>query len=153
MALPILLNLLCLNTYKNNRIKISDLMMNFFDYLFYKMEWWNSKIVFDLSPFFSSILIISVFQGFNILFLLNFCEYFFWKELSIIDNYVLIIPASLFILNYFKYNKNKRRIIIQKRVNSFTNRKKNIYNFLTITYFVFSLGILILIAYLIRIRN
>lgn len=128
-------------------------MMNFFDYLFYKMEWWNSKIVFDLSPFFSSILIISVFQGFNILFLLNFCEYFFWKELSIIDNYVLIIPASLFILNYFKYNKNKRRIIIQKRVNSFTNRKKNIYNFLTITYFVFSLGILILIAYLIRIRN
>lgn len=153
MALPILLNLLCLNTYKNNRIKISDLMMIFFDYLFYKMEWWNSKVVFDLSPFFSSILIISVFQGFNILFLLNFCEYFFWKELSIIDNYVLIIPASLFILNYFKYNKNKRRIIIQKRVNGFTNRKKNIYNFLTITYFVFSLGILIWIAYLIRIRN
>lgn len=127
--------------------------MRFFDYVFYKMKWWNSKIVLDFTPFLSSIIIIAVFQGFNVLVIYNFIKYYFGLYLNILENYYLAIPIIFFILNLLYYRSPIKQNKIDKWAKELDNRTKQRYNISAILYFLFSLLLLIWIGYKLRIMN
>ncbi len=127
--------------------------MNFFDYLFYKMKWWNTKVVLDFSPLFSTIIIMSVFQGFNILFVLKFIKYYWGYGVNFIDRNYLLLPVLFFIWNYFYYRSPIKQANIKEWVLSISQRVKQVYNILVVLYFTLSLILLIWIVYLIRQQN
>jgi len=127
--------------------------MNFFDYLFYRMKWWNTKVVLDFSPFFSAVIIITVFQGFNILFVLDFIKYYWDFKVAFIDKYYLLIPIVFFIWNVFHYRSPVKQTNIEKRALSLSKRGRRNYNILVVLYLILSLFLLIWIGYLIRQQN
>lgn len=60
------------------------------------MKWWNTKVVLDFTPFLSAIIIMAVVQGFNVLFIVNFVEYFF--DVSIMDDkYYIALPIFFYL--------------------------------------------------------
>ena len=127
--------------------------MKFFDYLFNKMKWWNTKVVLDFSPFFSSIIIIAVFQGFNLFFVLNFIKYFWNRNMNFIDKYFLIIPVLFLTWNYFYYRSPKKQKNIERWALNLSIRARKIYNTFIILYFILSFFFIIWIGYLIRHQN
>jgi len=127
--------------------------MKFFDYVFYKMKWWNTKIVLDFSPFLSAIIILAVFQGFNILFILNCLKYYWGYSFSIIDKYFLGLPIIFFIVNLLYYRPSVKQSNIDNWVLSLTKKSQKIYNLFVILYFIVSLILLIWIGYAIRQQN
>lgn len=127
--------------------------MNFFDYLFYRMKWWNTKVVLDFSPFLSAIIIMAVFQGFNILFTLNVIKYNWGYRINFIDKYFLLLPVLFFILNLFYYRSPIKQANIEKRVLGLSQRGIKRYDILVVLYLVLSLFLLIWIGYLIRQQN
>jgi hypothetical protein len=127
--------------------------MNFFDYLFYRMKWWNTKVVLDFSPFLSAIIIMSVFQGFNVLFALDFIKYYCGFTVIFIDKYYLLLPILFFIWNIFYYRSPVKQASIEKRVLSLSQHSRKNYNILVVLYLVLSLSLLIWIGYLIRQHN
>lgn len=127
--------------------------MTFFNYIFYRMMWWNRKVVFDFTPFISSIIILSVFQGFNIIFLVDFIDYNWGIDLLFFEKSFLIPPVLFIILNYLYFKSKDRQAKINKWVSGFSKKKLIIYNILTILYFVISLMLLIWIGYKIRLQN
>lgn len=127
--------------------------MKFFDYVFYKMKWWNTKVVLDFSPFFSSIIIVSVFQGFNVLFVLNCIKYYLDYSIDLVDRYFLALPIIFIIFNFFYYRSPIKQTNIDKWVLEIPQKSKRTYNVCTILYFVLSLGLLIWIGYNIRRQN
>ena len=127
--------------------------MKFFDYVFYKMKWWNSKIVLDFTPFLSSIIIMSVFQGFNVLSLYNLIKYFFGLSFNVVEDYYLAIPIVFFSLNLLYYRSPIKQAKIDKWAKELDDRTKKRYNISVILYFLFSLLLLIWIGYKLRIMN
>ena len=127
--------------------------MKFFDYLFNKMKWWNTKVVLDFSPFFSSIIIIAVFQGFNLFFVLNFIKYFWNRNMNFIDKYFLIIPVLFLTWNYLYYRSPKKQKNIERWALNLSIRARKIYNTFIILYFILSFFFIIWIGYLIRHQN
>lgn len=124
--------------------------MKFFDYVFYKMRWWNTKVVLDFSPFFSAIIIMAVFQGFNVLFVLNCIKYYWGYSIDFVDKYFLALPIIFFIFNFFYYRSPIKQANVDKWVLGIPQKAKKTYNVCTILYFVLSLGLLIWIGYNIR---
>lgn len=127
--------------------------MKFFDYIFYKMKWWNTKIVLDFSPFLSAIIILAVFQGFNVLFILNSLKYYFGYSIDIIDKYFLGLPIIFCIFNLFRYRSSIRQSNIDNWVLSLSQKSQKVYNLFVILYFIGSLILLIWIGYNIRQQN
>jgi len=117
------------------------------------MKWWNSKIVLDFTPFLSSIIIIAVFQGFNVLVVYNFIKYYFGLYLNIVENYYLVIPIVFFILNLLYYRSPIKQAKIDKWVKELEGKTKQKYNICVILYFLLSLILLIWIGYKLRIMN
>lgn len=127
--------------------------MKFFDYLFYKMKWWNTKVVLDFSPFFSAIIIIAVFQGFNVLTALDFIKFYWGFSISFVDKYFLLLPIIFFILNFFYYHSPIKQAYIDKWMLEISQKQKQTYNICVVLYFVISLFLLIWIGYNIRQQN
>ena len=127
--------------------------MSFFNYLFNRMKWWNTKVVLDFSPFFSAIIILAVFQMFNILFVLNTVHYYLGVSISIVDRYYLLLPVLLFLWNFFYYRLPSRQAKIDAWVMSMPSKRKRLYNLFVVLYFVVSLFLFIGIGYLIRLTN
>jgi hypothetical protein len=127
--------------------------MRFFDYIFYKMKWWNTKKILDFSPFLSAIIILAVFQGFNVLFVLNCLKYYWGYSVSIIDKYFLGLPVIFFVINLLRYHSSVKQSNIDNWVLSLTKKSQKIYNLLVILYFIVSLILLIWIGYNIRQQN
>lgn len=127
--------------------------MKFLDYLFYRMKWWNSKVVLDFSPFISAVIIISVFQGFNILFVLNVVKYYWGFSVGFIEQYYLILPVLLFILNFFYYRLPQKQAKIEMSIVGMSSKQKIMYDVYVVSYFILTLFLLIWIGYLIRLKN
>lgn len=127
--------------------------MKFFDYLFYKMKWWNTKVVTDFSPFYSSIIILAVFQGFNVLTVVNFIKYNWNYNIILIDKYFLLLPIVFFIFNYFYYRSPVKQANIDKWILTLTKKTKIINNICVILYLIVSIVLLIWIGYNIRQQN
>lgn len=127
--------------------------MRFFDYIFHKLKWWNTKIVLDFSPFLSSIIILAVFQGFNVLFILNFMKYYWGYSVTIIDKYFLGLPVVFFIINLLYYQSPIKQTKINNWVTSLTKKSKNLYNLFMLIYFVVSLFLVIWIGFNMRAQN
>jgi len=117
------------------------------------MKWWNTKVVLDFSPFFSAIIILAVFQMFNILFVLNTVHYYLGVSISIVDRYYLLLPVLLFLWNFFYYRLPSRQAKIDAWVMSMPSKRKRLYNLFVVLYFVVSLFLFIGIGYLIRLTN
>jgi hypothetical protein len=124
--------------------------MNFFDYLFHKMKWWNTKVVFDFSPFFSAIIIVAVFQGFNIQFALNFLKYYWGFKINFLDKYFFLSPLLLIIWNFLYFRSPDKQAVIEEKVMHISKRGINIYNIFVVLYFALSLFLFIWSAILLR---
>lgn len=127
--------------------------MQFFEYIFYKMMWWNRRVVLDYTPFISSIIILSVFQGFNIIFLIEFIDFYWGFDVLLIEKSFLLPPVLLIVLNYFIFKSKEKQSRIKTRISKFSKKKIIIYNTFLILYFIISLALLIWIGYKIRLQN
>ncbi len=127
--------------------------MNFLDYLFYRMKWWNTKVVLDFSPFLSAVIIMAVFQGFNILFVFNVIKYNWGISVNFVERYYLLLPVIFFVWNFFYYRLPQRQAKIDAWVLDMPLKRKKWYDFFVVLYFVLSLFLLIWIGYLIRLTH
>jgi hypothetical protein len=119
--------------------------MRFFDFLFYRLYWWNTKIVLDFSPVFSAILGLSVIQGLNLVFILELLSI---GKLSfaenILNNYLLVVGIIPLLLNLFYYIKNKRYLEIISKCKSITVKERKRKDYICIAYIVLSFILVVL---------
>jgi hypothetical protein len=118
--------------------------------MLYRLKWWNTKVVLDFSPFFSSILIIAVLQDFNVMTVLNFVEYYFGYRIDIFHKYLLLLPGIFLIFNFIYYRSPIKQAHIEKLALGISKRSKNIYDICVLVYFILSIFLLIFIGNLIR---
>ena len=94
-------------------------MMNFFEYLFCRLYWWNTQIIKErVTPTSYSISglamfhALSIFPIYGIFYVLLFKSFYINKILGI--NPFLIITAISFILNYLYFRKPKYTVLLKK---------------------------------------
>ncbi len=122
--------------------------MKIFDYYFYRMYWWNTKVVLDFSPVFSAILGVSVIQDLNLFFIAELFS--LWKKSiteNIFSDYFSIIWLIPLLFNLVYYLKKQRYIgIIAKYKNlPIKERKSKDYICIAYTALTFILVILAMI--------
>lgn len=127
--------------------------MSFFNFLFYRAKWWNTKVVLDFSPFLSAIIIMAVIQCFNIIFVLYSFKYFMGINIAFVEKYFLLLPVIFFLWNFFHYRLPSRQAKIDAWVMSMPSKRKRLYDLFVVLYFVVSLFLLIWVVYLIRLTN
>lgn len=127
--------------------------MIFFNYLFYRLKWWNEKVVTDFSPLISSVVIMSVFQGFNIIFLFNLVKFYWGVDLLFFEKAFLLPPIVLIAINYFVYKSENKQAIIKRQVSKLSRKIQMTYDVMIILYFILTLVLLIWIGYEIRQLN
>jgi len=110
-------------------------------------------MVLDFSPFLSAIIILTVFQVFNILFILNCVKYFLDYSLAILERYFFGVPIMLFIFNFLRYHSSSRQSDIDNWARSLSDKSQKIYNLFVVLYLVVSLILLIWIGNNIRMQN
>jgi hypothetical protein len=113
--------------------------MNFFDYLFCRLYWWNTQIIKEKDiPVGYSVIGLSVFQTYSIapiyelLYVLKICT----GDLSILNmNPFLLINAIILIVNYFylKYEKDRYKVLL-KKISKMTKNDKTKLDIFCITY-------------------
>ena len=114
--------------------------MNFFEYLFCRLYWWNTKIVKEKEmPVYYSIMGISVFHGFSVipifdvLYLWIFNSYHIEKFIFGLNPYLTIGVVALGI--DFFYFRNKQPILY-KQFKKIPKQKKKRMDVLCIIYIV-----------------
>ena len=112
--------------------------MNFFEYLFCRLYWWNTKIVKEKEmPVYYSIMGISVFHGFSILpvfdvlYVWIFDSYYIENIFFGLDTYLVIGVIVLAI--DFLYFRNKQPIL-HKQFKKIPKQKKKRMDVLCIIY-------------------
>ena len=112
--------------------------MNFFEYLFCRLYWWNTKIVKEKEmPVYYSIMGISVFHGFSILPIFDvlyvwiFDSYYIENIFFGLDTYLVIGVIVLAI--DFLYFRNKQPIL-HKQFKKIPKQKKKRMDVLCIIY-------------------
>lgn len=115
--------------------------MSFFNYYFYRMHWWNTKIVLDFSPVFSAILGISVIQGLNIVFILEFISLLSkWPFAELIlNNYLIVLGIIPLAFNLVYYLKNKRHAVIINKCKNIPAKKRKVMDYICVAYTALSL--------------
>jgi hypothetical protein len=112
--------------------------MNFFEYLFCRIYWWNTQIIKEKDiPIVYSITGLSVFQGFSIIPFYNviyICIYksFYIKDILNISPY-LLIGIIVLTIDYL-YFKKPRYIILLKKFNKIPKAQKKKKDILCIIY-------------------
>ena len=114
--------------------------MNFFEYLFCRLYWWNTEIVKEKEiPVYYSIMGISVFHGFSILPIFDvlyvwiFDSYYIENILFGLDTYLVIGVIVLEI--DFLYFRNKQTVLY-KQFKKIPKQKKKRMDILCIIYIV-----------------
>jgi len=117
------------------------------DYLFYRMYYWNTKVVRDLTPLFSAILCTSIFIGLNIIAIYNFYFFYFENDLSFLSRYIDLsfgILSFVFCFYYFKKNDRYREVLTKyKNISEEEKIKKDIF---IVLYIMVTMGSMIWIA-------
>lgn len=119
--------------------------MNFFDYLFYRMHWWNTKVVLDFSPVFSAILCVSVIQGLNLVFILELFSIGKWSFAeNVLNNYLFVVGIIPLLFNLFYYLKNKRHVEIINKYKNITVKERKRKDYICIVYIALSFILVVL---------
>jgi TRAP-type mannitol/chloroaromatic compound transport system permease small subunit len=127
--------------------------MMFFNYLFYRLKWWNEKVVIDFLPYISPVVIMSVFQGFNVIFLFDLIKFYWGIDLLFFEKAFLFPPILLIAINYFVYKSENKQTIIKRQVSELSRKTQMTYDVMIILYFILTLVLLIWIGYEIRQLN
>lgn len=129
----------------------------FFNYLFYRIFWWNIKIVKnDTYPYFASVIGVSFFQVLNLQFIIDMIGIIFFNKRWINETNSKIlgfIVVSLFLLiNFSIYQKTRSFNIINKKFVHWSKDKKRLFNLLCLIYIVFTMVSISYISYFIKKR-
>jgi ABC-type Fe3+ transport system permease subunit len=116
--------------------------MNFFEYLFCRLYWWNTQIIKeDIVPIFYSIIGLSAFQTYTIfplyamIYSLCFHSYHVGYILGRNVNICLVITTIVVIINFIYFKKQKYKIL-QKKFNKIPKEQKRKKDILCIVYIV-----------------
>jgi len=112
--------------------------MNFFEYLFCRLYWWNTRIIKEnVIPSFYSITGLSVFQGFTIIPFYGIIYVFLFKSYYIKDmlgiNPFLIIGVIVFLINFMYFRKSKYNALL-KKFDKIPKEKKKKMDIISIVY-------------------
>ncbi len=93
--------------------------MNFFEYLFCRLYWWNTKIIKEnVTPVLYSITGLSVFHGFTIIPFYGIIYVYLFKSYYIEDilgvNPFLIIGIIVLIIDYLYFKKPRYKVLLKK---------------------------------------
>jgi hypothetical protein len=130
--------------------------MNFFEYLFCRLYWWNTQIIKEKDiPVVYSITGLSVFHGFSIIPLYGLMHIFIFKSFYIndilgIDSF-LLIGIIVFLIDYL-YFKPKYPVLLKKfeKIPKEQKKKKDI---LCIVYIVTIIVVNVLFTIYFRSKN
>lgn len=120
-------------------------MVNFFDHLFYRIYWWNKKIVKENEiPVFSTLLGLSVFHVLNFTTIIFFYLVYIQKDPMAYPKSMHIgLMFIIFVIDYFIYingGRYKRILEASKSENNSSWTGKDIY---IIIYIIFTFSTLI----------
>jgi hypothetical protein len=125
-----------------------EIMIIIFDYLLYFIYSTYKRFGENDIPLLYSIAIISIFQGFNIIVILDLVNLFVY-DLSnfLINKWYLIVGVSMFIINAFIYlHKKRSQLVLEK----YSNQSNNKLKYLIIVYAILSIISIIIVANLKR---
>lgn len=131
--------------------------MNFFEYLFCRLYWWNTQIIKEKDiPSVYSIFGLSVFQGFSIIPLYDVIYIYIYKSFYIKDilgvNSYLIIGIIVLMIDFAYFRKSKYEILLEKfqKLLKEQKRKKDI---LCIIYILTIIVVNVLLTIYFRAHN
>jgi len=131
--------------------------MNFFEYLFCRLYWWNTEIIKEKNmPVYYSIMGLSVFHGFSIipifdtLYVWIYNSYYIKDIFFGLDTYLTIGIITLVI--DFLYFRNKQGVLY-KQFKKIPKHKKKKMDILCITYIASIIIINILFTIYFRSKN
>ena len=131
--------------------------MNFFEYLFCRLYWWNTKIVKEKEmPVYYSIMGISVFHGFSVipifdvLYLWIFNSYHIEKFIFGLNPYLTIGVIAIVI--DFLYFRNKQTVLY-KQFKKIPKQKKKRMDVLCIIYIASIIVVNTLFMFYFRSKN
>lgn len=129
----------------------------FFSYLFYRIFWWNIKIVKNSAyPYIASVIGVSFFQVLNSQFIIDMIGVLFFDKrwINETDSKILgfIVVTVFLFINFLVYQKTKSFNIIKMKFNYWSNQKKKLFDILCILYIATTIFSISYISYYIRNR-
>jgi hypothetical protein len=123
-------------------------MKSFFEHLFYRIYWWNTRIVNNSgSPIFPTLLGISIFHIINISSLVILSFLLFGKDMSNYPKWLHVSGMVLVLLiDYFIYIHGGRFRMIVERVKNKPEAQIKRNDIMTIIYIALSFGLLIYVV-------
>ena len=131
--------------------------MNFFDYMYCRLYWWNTKIIKEKeTPTFYSIVGLSVFQSFGIIPIIDICGIFIGNSTYInavlsISHFYLVLGIIVLIVDLIYYNKKKRKKLYTTFANLTVDKKKKL-DILCLSYILIIIVSNILLSIYMRFR-
>jgi len=106
------------------------------DYLYYRISWWNTRVIKDDSFLsMSNVFGVSALQGLNFVTIKGVILVLFFPDTNhSYRNYTLIAISIIIALNYFYYVHNRRHESIIRYYSSLSRNKLRRYDFILITY-------------------
>jgi len=128
-------------------------MVGLFKYLYYRVYWWDNRIVKNNSyPIFSTVLGISFFHVLNIKFLSDFFLYIILNRRDLIVNqdkvYGFVVVFFIISINWI-YFKRIHPVVLAK-MEQLDKKQKRIWDIVIILYMLITLATTIGLAYIIR---
>lgn len=130
--------------------------MKFFDYIYCRLYWWNTKIIKEKEASFYSIVGLSVFQCFGIILVVDICGISIWDSMYIdtilsIKHLYLILGIIVLLIDFVFYNKKKRNELCETFINIAVKKKKKL-DILCIFYIAIIVIVNILISNYMRLK-
>ena len=114
--------------------------MNFFEYLFCRLYWWNTEVIKERStPVFRSIVGLAVFHGFSaipifgVLYVLIYNSYYIDKTFLGMSPFLIIVIIAM-IINFLYFRKKQR--VLYKQFKNIPKQEKKRKDVLCIIYIV-----------------
>lgn len=122
--------------------------MNFYDYTYYKIYWWNNKIVLNYKPFFTTIISISACESINLIFLSSTMQFLTNCPIQITIKEYYISSVIITTINYIYFYPKKRRKKINDNAKKLPLKRQKLFNLTILVYIVSSFVLLFISAYL-----
>lgn len=128
-------------------------MVGLFKYLYYRVYWWDNRIVKNPSyPIFSTVLGVSFFHVLNMKFLIDFIFYIVLNRKDLIVNqdkvYGFIVVFLIISINWI-YFKRIHPVVLDK-MEQLNKKQKRIWDIVIVLYMLISFATTIGLAYMIR---
>jgi len=126
--------------------------MNFFNYLFYRLYWLQTSILKEKDvPLFFAVLELSVLQGLNIIFIIEFfLFYILGLSFQLNKEIYIIIGLITFIIDFIYYKRKNRYRKIFKYFDQIEKKNKFIKDIFILIYVILTFILMIWLASEIR---